>query len=230
MTKGPTRRIHEDPEFAQLFEASEKDGPSSVQIDKALSRVSQMATTSRVSWHWWKAGLVIGVAIVGVSARVDVAAPRSEAAGGVSPSPPISAITEPAMPTRTVSVNDLAAAPVAVTPPQPRQPGPGARASVPSERRKKEETTFDDELALVSSARAALEAKDVPSCLQSVERYEQRFRSGLFAQEVEVMHIEAVALSGERGRARAWAERFLTVNPTSPYTKRVRSVIERLQD
>ncbi len=227
MTKGPTRRIYEDPEFARLFEASEKDGPSSVQIDKALSRVSQMATTSRLSWHWWKAGLVIGAAIVGVSARVDVSDPGTEAVGGVSSSPPLSVSTDPPTPTQTVSVNDLADAPVAVPPQQPRA---GARASVPSERRTREGTTFDDELALVSSARAALEAKDVRSCLQSVERYEQRFRSGLFAQEVEVMHIEALALSGERARARAWAERFLTVNPTSPYTKRVRSVIERLQD
>ncbi|AKU95954.1 hypothetical protein AKJ09_02618 [Labilithrix luteola] len=229
MTDGPTRRIFEDPEFARLVDASENDGPSSAQIDKALSRVSHMASPARMTWSWWKAGLVIGVAVAGVFTRVDVGTPRNEAVGGVSLSPPpsMSATTVEAVPPPTVSVNDLAAAPIAAP---PQQLAANARASVPPERRPKEGTTFDDELALVSHARAALEAKDARSCLRSVERYEQRFRSGLFAPEVEVMHIEALALSGERVRARTWAERFLTANPTSPYTKRVRSVIERLQD
>lgn len=162
MTKGPRRRIYEDPEFARLFEASEKDGPSTLELENALSHATQMATTSRLSvWGGWKTGLVIGLALMAVFARLDASVPRSEAIRVVPSSTPIAAmsVSVTATATRTVSVDDLAAVPIPASAAQ--RPLASARPSGSPERGTKVGTTFDDELALVSSARSALEAKDV---------------------------------------------------------------------
>jgi outer membrane protein assembly factor BamD (BamD/ComL family) len=100
---------------------------------------------------------------------------------------------------------------------------PPARSGAPGGDR----GTFRDELALVSTARTSLEAGDVATCVNALERYDERFRAGIFAQEIEVLHIEALAASGARAHARTRAEKFLALNATSPYAERVRSVVER---
>ncbi len=88
-------------------------------------------------------------------------------------------------------------------------------------------SSFAEELALVSAARAALEKGDVADGLRAIDAYDARFRSGTFAQEMAVMRIEALASSGERARARELAMRFLEANAKSPYAARVRSLLER---
>jgi hypothetical protein len=45
--------------------------------------------------------------------------------------------------------------------------------------------------------------------------------------EVEVMRVEALALSGAGERAQTFGKRFLAEHPTSPYAGRVRSVLEK---
>ena len=110
---------------------------------------------------------------------------------------------------------------ISETPYVPFVPAPGAPAG---------QGTFREELALVSAARTALETGDASACLRAVDRYDERFRAGIFAQEIEVLRIEALAASGDRTRARALAERFLAVNAKSPYADRVRSLIERTRD
>ena len=93
-----------------------------------------------------------------------------------------------------------------------------------------ERSTFDEELGLLSAARAGLAANDIPASLRAVERYQTRFPSGLFAEEIEVIRIEALSNSGERARAFALAERFLADNPSSAYAARVRSLAQRTRD
>jgi outer membrane protein assembly factor BamD (BamD/ComL family) len=63
-----------------------------------------------------------------------------------------------------------------------------------------------------------------------VTRYERRFPAGVFAEEIYVIRIDALAMGGERTRARALAERFLTAHPTSAYVARVHSIAERCRD
>ncbi|AKV00100.1 hypothetical protein AKJ09_06763 [Labilithrix luteola] len=91
-------------------------------------------------------------------------------------------------------------------------------------------TTFSEELALVSVARSALEGGDFASCMRAVDRYDEKFRSGLFAHEIEVIRIEALATSGERERAAVLAERFLAANASSPYADLVRSFLAHDRD
>ena len=52
MTNGPTRLIHEDPDFARLVAASSAEEPSSDQLEKALSLATGAAASSRWSLAW----------------------------------------------------------------------------------------------------------------------------------------------------------------------------------
>jgi hypothetical protein len=243
MTKGPTRLIDQDPGFARLFAASENEEPSSDQLDKALSLATDAAATSRWSLAWRGAltarlamGIAAtGIAILGIASMRDERSTRSNAIQmGMVPAPAESAViapprSEPAV--TTLSVHDLAPAPPPKVPSRAPAPGGNTRASSPEGPITGEARgSFSDELALVSAARAALETGNAPACLRTVERYDERFRSGIFAQEIEVLRIEALAASGETARATTRAERFLATSGRSPYADRVRSLIERTRN
>lgn len=252
MTKDPTRLIHEDPGFAQLVAASTAEEPSSEQLDKALALATDAAASSRWSLVW-RGGLgarlaigvaVAGLAIVGIAklhgeqspSEVGVAS-VAHAASLPTASPPAATVDVAAT---TVSVNDLADAPSSTLPARRRVaiPTGSARASAdegPFEGPHAPQGadpnvgrgTFREELALVSAARSALETGDAAACMRAVARYDERFHAGIFAHEIEVLRIEALAASGDRAQARSRAERFLAANAKSPYAARVRSLIER---
>ena len=144
-------------------------------------------------------------------------------------------------PVVTLSVHDLA-------PPEPsrddnagRSPEPaGARGRTGSSvERPRDATsarpsargasaTFAEELALVTSARSALEGGDPAGCLAALKRYDDRFGNGTFADEADVLRMEAHAAAGNREIAMAAARRFLSTRPKSPYAARVRSLAERI--
>ena len=86
------------------------------------------------------------------------------------------------------------------------------------------------ELELVTAARQALRGGDGAACLASVDQYEQEFPSGQFSHEGNVMRIEALALLGNREKARRLSRAFLASNPKSPYADRVRSVLTRVEE
>ncbi|MDF2696470.1 MAG: hypothetical protein K0S65_4853, partial [Labilithrix sp.] len=82
--------------------------------------------------------------------------------------------------------------------------------------------------ALVERARSALAQGRGRECLEATVGYEKRFaKGGLFREEVEVMHIEALAMSGERATARARGQRFLDVHRDTPYAERMRRVLDQ---
>ena len=87
---------------------------------------------------------------------------------------------------------------------------------------------FLEELAIVERARAALANGRGGECLEAVRAYEKRFaKGGLLAEEVDVMRIEALAMSGDRAQARARGERFLALHGETPYVERVRRVLDQ---
>ncbi len=252
MMKEPTRLIHEDPGFARLVAASSAEEPSSEQLDKALALATDAAVSSRWSLAW-RAGLgariaigfaVVGMAIVGIA---ELRGEQSPSELGVAPvavaaslptASPLAPTVEVAAP--TVSVNDLADVPSATvsarrrvaTPSSPSHasaddgPFEGAHAQRGAEPGV-DRGTFREELALVSAARGALETGDVAACMRAVARYDERFHAGIFAHEIEVLRIEAIAASGDRAQARSRAEKFLAANAKSPYAERVGSLIDR---
>lgn len=227
MKDGPERMIHEDPGFARLVAASDKEAPSRELLDDALARSAPRSSR----WSWGGPGLAVGIAALGVSVlgitTMHKETPPPEAPVETRtvialPTPPVNPVAEP--PIATISVDDLASAP----PERPKIAAPSAplaRAQADAG-----SPSFADELALVTAARSALEAGDATACMRAVDRYDQRFHGGLFAQEIEVLRIEALVTSGERGRARALSNRFLSANPRSPYAARVRSLLERARD
>ncbi len=144
----------------------------------------------------------------------------------------------------TVSVDDLALVPSPAVAVATRRPNANVAAPAPADNgalnlpEKAQpsssdpdagvaRTTFVEELALVAAARSTLERGDIPSCMRAVERYQERFSAGTFADEIAVIRIEALFASGARPRARTAAEQFVAASPNSPYVDRVRSLIER---
>lgn len=98
--------------------------------------------------------------------------------------------------------------------------------TVPTEQSRPAPAAFSEELALVAAARAAIEAGDGPSSMRAVQQHKERFPSGMFAEEIEAIRVEALAASGKRAEAHAAAERFLATNAKSPYAARVRSLLD----
>ncbi|OJY16207.1 MAG: hypothetical protein BGO98_40180 [Myxococcales bacterium 68-20] len=103
-----------------------------------------------------------------------------------------------------------------------KRPSPSGSTSAPSK------SSFREELALVEAARTHLDNGDGASCLSVIGRYERQFRGGVFAQEMELIQIEALARVGEPERARSLAQRFLASQPDSPYAERARLVLQKL--
>lgn len=266
MMKEPTRLIDEDPGFAHLVAASHDDGPSSGQLDRAMTLATQAATETRwSSWRWLGSKAVLGIALLGalvigglgvremVLSRDAAVLPSADMDGLPSSRAPALTVTSPELPTpaasvvTTISVQDLAPAPADLAETSSRaiasatgaasaRGAQGGVAATPGRDSTQERdlvdagakrTTFREELALVSAARSALEAGDIPACLHAVDGYRDQFGSGTFAQEIEVIRIEARLASGDLPGARASAERFLATNPRSPYADRVRSLLDR---
>ena len=261
MSEGPTRLVHEDPDFARLVAASKHHEPASKGIDETLSLVTQAAMVPRRSTaRLLVTSLVTGVAIIGASvvgvlstrdgapspsgvalttSGVDSPAPRIERAAEAKAEPAVASLsvnelaTEPATETappaptageRSTNVKRTAPPRGGEEPVAPKQDAPaGATSSTPGPNR----TTFSEELALLSSARSALEAENFGECIRAADRYDERFRSGLFHQEIAVVRISALVKSGERARGEALARQFLAVNADSPYAGRVRALVER---
>jgi hypothetical protein len=167
--------------------------------------------------------------------------------GAEPPAPPVATIVEPAATAgdrstapeapaspdaRTMRVDDLpTATPTPAKTAPERSPDKLPSRAVTSNENpaaRNNESAFDDELALVESARTSLAKGDAAACLAQLDQYEQKVRGGVFEREVAVMRIEALVARGETGRARALAEAFLARSPESPYTNRIRSLLARL--
>jgi hypothetical protein len=232
------------------------EGQMSKALSVATEIASLPPSRGTTSWLGRTAlhlGLTV-VVIAGLLAAVVVSTTGYEgrATASAAPSLSISAASivtsaiEP--PIASVRVDDLPSAPVAPAPEVavqassrtksvepgdapargggPACPPDGAAAPGSPCRNTGRRGTFAEELALTSEARAALERGDIASCLKAVDRYQRSFRGGIFAQEIDVIRIEALAKSGARERAHSSAEQFLRANATSPYADRVRSVFE----
>lgn len=241
--KDPERLKSQGQDAARLIEAMRRERPSDDQMQRALSLandVASMPAASSVRWFarssTWLGLSLAGTVLVGVVATSGSWFSREPKAN--RPTTPSSvtapvdrAETRPAlvvheMPAEaTVRVDDLPSAP---PPNQARKAAPAKTAAAEAPAPASVSTTnFDDELALASSARSALGKGDPAACLDAVSQYRTKFPNGVFAQEVAVIRIEALAASGSNDLARTEAERFLASNQASPYAGRVRTVLEK---
>jgi len=220
----------------------------------AAAKLAALSPTRGAGSWLGRTSVQIGLTIVAVAgiAGVIAASFRYDESATTPGGPPTAASEPPAVaravepPIASVKVDELPSVPVpsvpaSLVPPSSRPKGvdavpaeavprPSAPPPCPPDgapcRHAPRRATFAEELALTSEARAALERGDIRSCLGAVDRYQRRFRGGIFAQEIDVIHIEALAKSGARERAYAAAQEFLRDNASSPYEDRVRSVLE----
>ena len=78
---------------------------------------------------------------------------------------------------------------------------------------------------MLEAARAALGGGDAPGALAALDRYSQRFPSGILGREAMVLRIEALQKKGDRASARELGHRFLAAYPRDAYAARVRSLL-----
>lgn len=228
----------EDAGIARLMDSLRSDGPSDAQMEKMLSLANDVAALPPARATWFaRASVRVGLAVVGVALVGALLSMSTSDSESVAVVPASSTSAEAKAPTVTPapdvepSVASVASLRVEDLPPAAveRPAGTSAHRAAPSAETRSA-GTFAEELALTSAARAALGRGDTEVCLSVVGRYRERFPQGAFAQEIDVIRIEALAKSGARDSAKASAERFLKLNESSPYADRVRSVLSTLRD
>jgi hypothetical protein len=103
---------------------------------------------------------------------------------------------------------------------------PSPRRPVPSPARPTAVESLDPlaELELIEQAHGQL-ASAPAQALTATERHARRFPTGQFAQERELIAIEALIALGHAERARARGERFLARYPRSSHGRKVRALI-----
>jgi hypothetical protein len=86
-----------------------------------------------------------------------------------------------------------------------------------------------DEIALIDAAEAALE-HDPRRTLELTERHARAFPDGTYAQEREVLAVDALARLGRHDAARARADRFRGAHPRSAYVRRIDRIIDVIEN
>jgi outer membrane protein assembly factor BamD (BamD/ComL family) len=82
----------------------------------------------------------------------------------------------------------------------------------------------EDELALLERSRAALRS-DARAALSLAEQHARAYPSGRFAQEREVLAIQALLKQARDAEAVARAQRFIGEHAGSPYALRLREML-----
>lgn len=86
-----------------------------------------------------------------------------------------------------------------------------------------------DEVAVLDSAREALDSSDPARALQVLEKHDKQFAAGVLSLEAKLLRIEVTLARGDRAGAIRLANEFLAAHPRSAHTSRVRSVLAAAQ-
>jgi hypothetical protein len=170
-----------------------------------------------------KIGLVAGAAALAVGAVVLFANPSQTPA----PTAPAAAssrraietapqVAQPAPPETTS---------VPATPVSPKASAFSATSVSASPKPSAAAAALPDEATLFRQAGDALRAGEASRTLALVDELERRFPSGTFAQEREVLRIEALTRVGREDEARARARAFLSAHPESAHRPRLERLL-----
>ncbi len=107
--------------------------------------------------------------------------------------------------------------PSRMTPPR-ESAGPSAPAPSSS--------TFPAEVAVLDRARAAIDSGNPAAAVAELDAYATRFPHGTMAPEATLLRIEALIAAGDRPAAARVADAFTAQNPKSPYTTRLRTLLD----
>jgi hypothetical protein len=184
----------------------------------------------RVCTKWLCAGLVAAVAL-GTVAWFERAESARPAARVVRPPvrPPAAVSAPSPAPRAQIGANDGASSapverPAATITPRPR------RARVPDTPPLQQTAAAPEpELVLLQRAHSSLE-RDAAAALVLVEEHERAYAAGVFAQERELLAVEALVALGRKQAAIDRAERFVQNYPESPHGPRMHAFLRRSRD
>ena len=223
--KDPTRLadVHPSEVARAVLRSANADAPLQGALGRTLAATGVSAGgAAAASAKIGAAALVrwVGIALLGVALVVAGAAymrrgqARPRAASTVSVPPAPTATQQPATEaTAAAAPLAMAATPVATT--------PAATTATP---RHPAASSLEVQIAAMDHARASLTAGDASGSLRALDKYDRDFPRGAFAQEANVLRVEALTASGDLAAARALATRLLAANPNSPYARRIRAV------
>lgn len=177
----------------------------------------------------WLGLVAVGALLTGLGLWRDMApgsATASRARPAASPAPPA---TKPAAAPRereavappNPSGEPPTAVPAIQTRPTPRRAAPRRQAATKA----LAPPAPQDELRLLERARAALE-RDPQRALRWTQQHAERYPTGIFAEEREVLAIEAELKQGLRSAAIARARAFVEHYPRSAHSRRVRALLD----
>lgn len=86
--------------------------------------------------------------------------------------------------------------------------------------------TLRAERALLTAARAALDADDPAAALAALDRHAARFPTGILAEERTATRVRALCAAGRRADADAARDAFLARWPRSVHEARVRAACQ----
>jgi hypothetical protein len=85
--------------------------------------------------------------------------------------------------------------------------------------------SLSDQLAIIDTAREEVRSNRSGEALSTLDRYAKSYPRGAFGPEAMLVRIEALLALGQRPEAVRLAHQFLERAPSSPYARRVRSLI-----
>jgi len=150
-------------------------------------------------------------------ARVPPVDPRPATKQAEDPSPP--SAPEPAL-------TPVPPLPDPHTKPRPRAASKPRLAHAASPKELTPPPSPERELVLLQRSQSALD-RDARAALAFAEEHARDYPQGVFAQEREILAIEALLKLRQRSAALARAGRFLQRHPESPHSTRVRALLER---
>lgn len=230
--------------IGEMLSAARADGPRDASSDKrrvlaALAALEVPAAPGAAreldvsrSPRWMLGALAgAGLAVIGAIGAVSMSAssPNDRVVPTSPPAPPAAsestaAAREPqespaaAMP--SIDVADLPSAARGASSAAARraEPAPTANGAPPS-------MTTADELAAVERVRTQLAGGDARGARRDIAGYRATFVRGRFVEEIDALEVEALAAEGSRAEAKVKAAEFEARYPSSPYVRRVRSVV-----
>ncbi len=237
------------PELADAVRALRERQGSAAQLESLANRLSAQLAAPAVLGSAGsgatnalalvrKVGLVIvGIAVIGALAywsltrnveRSVVDAPtvsaRPSAARGVeSPTSAAPGLEPPSLPS-AVESEDVVSAPQPKAERSARHDARGA-ADASVARRSNKPVDAEGELSLLGRAQQALD-RDPSIALALAAQHAREYPRGVFAEEREVLALEAELKMKRAVAARARAERFMSLYPRSTHARRVRTLLE----
>lgn len=160
------------------------------------------ATARSMTWlaraAWLGAGVVAGASGHAVIAdKSPPTMPPAPSVAFVAPAPPVSVAT-PTASAATIAIDDLPSARPTSTTPAP-----------------KSSARIGEERSDLDVARAALARGRVDACLEAIDRHARTYGEGHFAEEREVLAVQALMAAGRRDEAVVRAARFRAKYPNS---------------